>query len=84
MGTTYIMHESGQKCVRFGKKKLNKRDLLEDLGKYQGIILKLIFKKYVGGGGGMDWIYVIENLVKQQAVVNMIIKKINNYLIKKW
>jgi hypothetical protein len=37
----------------------------------------LIFKKYVGGGGGMDWIYLAENWVKQQAVVNMVMKKIN-------
>ena len=70
------MHESGHKCVqRFGKKNLNRRDLLEDLSKYQRIILKFIFKKYVGGG--MDWIYLAENWVKQQAVVNMVMKKIN-------
>ena len=56
---------------------MNRRDLLEDLGKYQRIILKVIFKKYVGGVAGMDWINLAENWVKQQAVVNMVIKKIN-------
>jgi hypothetical protein len=35
----------------------------------------LILKKYVVGGGGMDWIYLAENRVKQQADVNMVIKK---------
>lgn len=55
---------------------------MEDLGKYQRIILTLIFKKYVGVGGGMDWIYLAENWVKQQAIVNMVMKKID-YLIKK-
>ena len=78
MAITYSMHESEHKHVHFGKKKNpNRRDLVEDLGKYQRIILKLIFKKYVGGGGGMDWIYLAENWVKQQAVVNMVMKKIN-------
>jgi len=51
---------------------------VEDLGKYQRRILKLIFKKYVGGGGGMDWIYLAENWVKQQAVVNIVMKKLIN------
>jgi hypothetical protein len=45
-------------------------------------MLTLIFKKYVGGGGGMDWIYLAKNWVKQQAIVNMVMKKID-YLIKK-
>jgi hypothetical protein len=35
----------------------------------------LIHKKYVVGGEGMNWIYLAENGVKQQADVNMVMKK---------
>jgi hypothetical protein len=37
------------------------RNHLEDLGVDRRIILRWIFRKWMEGGGGMDWIYLAQD-----------------------
>ena len=47
-------------------------DHLEDLGVDGRIILKWIFKKY---NGGMDWVDLVQDRDRWQAVVNVVISR---------
>jgi hypothetical protein len=46
------------------------RNYLKDPGIDGRIILKLIFDRLDGGGGGMDWINLAQDRDRWQAVVN--------------
>jgi hypothetical protein len=50
---------------------LRERDCLEDISVDRRIILKFVFKKE---WKDMDWIYVLQDRVKWEAVVNIVMK----------
>jgi hypothetical protein len=48
---------------------MRERDHLEDPGIDRWIILKLIFRKWDRGWGGMDWIGLAQNRKRWQSLV---------------
>ena len=62
-------------CTGFWCRHLRVRDHLEDPGIGGRIILKLIFKKWDGGGWGtMDWIDLAQNRDSWWAFMNAVKK----------
>jgi hypothetical protein len=68
------------------KNGLKRGDHMEDPGTDGRIILKLLFKKWDGGGGGgMDWIDMTQDRERWRSLVNVVINlqvplKVGNFL----